>query len=94
MEILKKIENEFLNRTELLLKVVHTNQPTPTRESLKSEIVKTFKVEPEKVEVRYIFSQKNRDYSTVKVYLFKQISDKNQKKNNKEKTQDKSEKIK
>ncbi len=69
MEILKKVENEFLNRSELELKVAHTNQPTPTKELLKLEVTKKIKVKPEKVEVKYIFSQKNRDYSIAKVFI-------------------------
>jgi len=87
MEIIKKVDNKFLNRTELDLKIPHKNQPTPTREWLKSEIAKEFKAEMENIKIKYIFSQKNRDYSIAKVHIF---SDKNQKKDNKNKTQDKS----
>ena len=93
MEILKKIENEFLNRTEMQIKIPHKNQPTPTKELLKSEITNKFKVKPEKVEVKYIFSQKNRDYSIAKAFI-KQTSDKGQKKEKKKRTQDKPEKVK
>lgn len=69
MEVLKKIENEFLNRTELYLRVPHKDASTPSKESLKSEIAKKFKVEAGEIEIKYIFSQKNRDNSVAKVFL-------------------------
>ena len=69
MEVIKEVENEFLNRKELLLKLPHKNTATPSKEFLKSEIVKKFKAEEEKIDVKYIFSQKNKDYSEAKVFL-------------------------
>lgn len=69
MEILKEIENKFLNRKELHLKIPHKNASTPSKESLKSEITKKFKTEAEKIDIKYIFSQKNRDHSVAKVFL-------------------------
>ncbi len=69
MEVLKKIENKFLNRTELHIKIPHKDAPTPSKESLKQEIAEKFKAEAEKIEIKYIFSQKNRDHSIAKVFL-------------------------
>lgn len=69
MEVLKKSENVFLGRVELLLKVPHSGKPTPTREYLKSEVAKKFKVTPEKVNIRHIFSQRNKDYSIAKTFI-------------------------
>jgi len=69
METLKKIDNLFLNRIEMQIKVSHPGMPTPTKESLKSEIAKEFKVNEEKIEIKYILSKKNRDYSIAKVFV-------------------------
>ena len=69
MEVIKQVENRFLNRKELLLKIPHKDAPTPSREEVKKEIIKKFKVAEENLNLKYIFSQKNRDFSIAKVFL-------------------------
>ncbi|OYT43461.1 MAG: hypothetical protein B6U88_00900 [Candidatus Aenigmarchaeota archaeon ex4484_56] len=67
IEILTKKENKFLSRTELLLKIPHDGLPTPSKEELNNEIKKKFSTE--NADIRYIFSQKNKNYSIAKVFL-------------------------
>jgi ribosomal protein S24E len=69
MEIINQIENKFLNRKELLLKFPHKDAPTPSKEEVKKQVIEKFKVAEENVDLRYIFSQKNRDYSVAKVFV-------------------------
>jgi ribosomal protein S24E len=69
MEVLKEVNNIFLNRKELLLRIPHKNAPTPSKEEVKKIIIEKFKVKEQNIDLKYIFSQKNRDYSIAKAIL-------------------------
>lgn len=71
MEVIKEIENIFLNRRELLLKFSHPNAPTPSKEEIKKQIIEKFKIDENEIDIKYIFSQKNKNYSIAKVFLNK-----------------------
>jgi len=69
MEVIKEVDNIFLNRKELVVKIQHKNAPTPSKEEVKKMIIEKYGVEEPQVDLKYIFSQKNRDYSIAKVIL-------------------------
>ena len=88
MEVIKEVDNIFLNRKELVVKIQHKNAPTPSKEEVKKMIIEKYGVEEPQVDLKYIFSQKNRDYAIAKVFL------KEAKEEKKEAGEEKSENIK
>ena len=88
MEVLEEKDNIFLNRKELLLKIPHRNAPTPSREEVKKMVIEKYNVDERNIDLKYIFSQKNRDYAIAKVFL------KEAKEEKKEAGEEKSENIK
>lgn len=69
MEVLEERDNIFLNRKELLLKIPHKNAATPSREEVKKMIIEKYNVDERDIDLKYIFSKKNRDYAIAKVFL-------------------------
>ena len=67
--VVKEVENKFLNRKELLLKFSHKNAPTPSKEEIKKQVMKEYKADEDNVDIRYIASKKNTNYSFAKIFL-------------------------
>ncbi len=72
IKVLTEKKNPILKRTDLMLMVDHTAQPTPKTDDIIKKIAEKFKTSPEKVEVVYIFSQKGIARSRVKARIWKE----------------------
>ncbi len=88
MNILQEYDNKLLKRKDLLLSIDHTGQPTPKKAELEEKIAEKFKVEKDKVEIIYIFSEKGKAASKVKVKIWEKPIKKEEKKENAEKREE------
>jgi len=84
IEIVSEKENPFLGRKELIVKVSHEAEPTPTKAALQQIMSKELKVEPTRVEIRGIFSKKGIGQSEAKVKVWKEPKVKDLEKEKKE----------
>lgn len=88
IDILQEHDNKLLKRKDLLLIVDHVGQPTPKKSELEEKIAEQFKVERDKVEIIYIFSEKGRAASKVKAKIWDKPVKKEEKKEEKAEKQD------
>lgn len=70
IDILHEYDNKLLDRKDLVLLVDHTNQPTPKKSELEEKIAEKFNVEKDRIEIIYIFSEKGKGASKVKVKIW------------------------
>ncbi|MBI2583649.1 MAG: hypothetical protein HYW25_03210 [Candidatus Aenigmarchaeota archaeon] len=71
-QTLKEKNNPHMKRKELMLLWEHIAGATPSRSGIQSLLSKEWSVEPEKVDIKSIFSLKGRPQSRVKVYVWEQ----------------------
>ena len=72
IDVLEEKENPFLKRKDVMLIVDHTGTATPKVDDLISRLSEKFKVEPDKTEIVYIFSQPGVAKSKVKARFWKE----------------------
>jgi ribosomal protein S24E len=65
-------ENPYMRRKEIVLKLDHPEAPTPANAGLQQHLAKEWKVEPEQVEIRHIYSQVGRQHSKAHVFLWQE----------------------
>jgi small subunit ribosomal protein S24e len=70
IEIKSEKNNPLLKRKELLIEAVHENEPTPSRAALQELVTKQFGYEPEKTDVRSIYTDGGSCCSQVKVFVW------------------------
>lgn len=70
--IVNENDNPHLKRKELMISLDHVGGATPSMAGLQSLLSKEFKLEPEKVEIKSIFSLKGRNSSKAKVFLWEE----------------------
>lgn len=71
INILKEKENPFLERKELELQIIHTNEPTPSKNELIKKIGEMFSVKETHIKIDYIFSRKGLQEAFAKVKIYK-----------------------
>lgn len=84
IDVLHEYDNKFLKRKDLLLLVDHVGQSTPKKIELEEKIAEKFKVEKDKVEIIYIFSEKGKAASKVKAKIWEKPIKKEEKKTEKQ----------
>ncbi len=93
IEISSKKDNPFLKREELIINIVHEKEATAQKAALQQLLSKELGKEPEQIEIRNIFSEKGKQESKAKVFVWeeKKVKDlsKEVKKEEKAKEQDK-----
>jgi len=72
IEIIEEKDNPFLKRKDLMIMIDHAGQPTPKKEDLIRFLAEKYKVESEKVEVVYIFSETGIARSKAKARIWKE----------------------
>lgn len=70
IKIIQQKENPFLERKEIMLQIIHTNEPTPSRQELMKEIIKMFNTEEEKVQIDYILSKRGKPEAVAKIKIY------------------------
>jgi len=72
IEIIEEKDNPFLKRRDLMIMIDHAGQPTPKKDDLVKFLAEKYKVENEKVEVVYIFSETGIARSKAKARIWKE----------------------
>lgn len=72
IEVVNEKDNIFFKRKELELKLKHPKAATPSKQELKKELVKKYKVEEDHIIIDYIFSKKGINESKAKVKIYKE----------------------
>ena len=85
IEIIEEKDNPFLKRKDLMIMIDHAGQPTPKKEDLTKFLAEKYKVESEKVEVVYIFSETGIARSKAKARIWKEKPKVKKRKEEKEK---------
>ncbi len=62
--------NVYLKRKELVVKIDHTSESTPSMASLQQLMAKETKKEVEQIEVKDIFSEKGRAHAKSRVFVW------------------------
>lgn len=75
IEVVEKVDNKLLNRTEVHFRVVHTGKKTTERELVKSDLAEMFKVKKEQVIVDHIKSKFGTQESIGYAKVYKTIDD-------------------
>lgn len=66
-EIIKDFDNRLMERRELIIRIDYGGGPTPSKAELQAIVAKKFAVEPSRVEIDKIMSEKG--YSAGKVWV-------------------------
>lgn len=93
VEIVEEKNNPFLKRKDLLLMIDHSGQPTPKKDDLTNFLAEKYKVEKEKVEVVYIFSETGVARSKAKARIWEEKPKTKEKKSEKAREEVKAEKV-
>jgi len=72
IEIIEEKDNPFLKRKDLMIMIDHAGQPTPKKDDLVKFLAEKYKVENEKVEIVYIFSETGVARSKAKARIWKE----------------------
>jgi small subunit ribosomal protein S24e len=69
-EVTSRKENPLLGRVEVTFRVVHTDEPTPTREAVRDELAQLLKAPKERIILDHLRSEFGRSVSVgmAKVY--------------------------
>ncbi len=63
-------DNTNLKRKELIIVIDHVGGATPSTAGIQQMLSKEFEAEPEKIEVKSIFSLKGRQKSKIKIFVW------------------------
>ena len=72
IEIITERENPFMERIELMVKIDHVGTATPRKAEVQKVVSELKSVEPERVDVRKIFSKKGIGKSEAKIFIWKE----------------------
>ncbi len=72
VEIITERENPFMDRIELMIEIDHTGAATPRKAEVQKAVSELKSVEPERVDVRKIFSKKGIGKSEAKIFIWKE----------------------
>lgn len=75
IDIESEKENKLLNRRELMLRVYHKGEPTPTRDTVKSGIAQLTGFKKEQVIIESINTEFGKDEAKVKAKLYNDKAD-------------------
>ncbi|MCD6468168.1 MAG: hypothetical protein J7L32_02510 [Thermoplasmata archaeon] len=75
IEVVEKMDNKLLNRTEVRFRVVHTGKKTPERELVKNDLAEMFKVKKEQVIVDHIKTKFGVQESIGYAKVYKTVDD-------------------
>jgi small subunit ribosomal protein S24e len=75
IEIEEKQKNPLLNRTEVHFAIMHENEPTPSKETIKEELAKELKEKKENIVIDYIKSCFGSQKSVGYAKIYKSIED-------------------
>ncbi|NOZ81956.1 MAG: 30S ribosomal protein S24e [Candidatus Micrarchaeota archaeon] len=76
VSVISEKKNPVMKRRELVLSVDYNGGPTPSKEELKNKISAVLSVEPERVEVSKVLSEKGAARGRVWIKI-KEVSDEN-----------------
>ena len=71
-EISNEKENPYLKRKELSIIIDHADAPTPSTAALQQLLAKELNSQPEKVDVRNIYTNRGRQVSKAKVFVWEE----------------------
>jgi len=72
MNVLKESENIFLKRKDIIFTIDHEGKPTPKKSEIEEKIAEKYKVEKDKIEIVYIFSERGKPTSKIKARIWEQ----------------------
>ena len=70
--IVSERNNPHMKRRQLMLAVDHVGGATPSMPGLQTVLSKEFSIEPEKIEIKSIYSLKGRSQSKASVFIWEQ----------------------
>ena len=71
VKIIEEKDNPFLERKEVLLRIEHHSQPTPSKKELEDYLTKKYGVDATHIVIDYIFSEVGIGESKAKVKIYK-----------------------
>ncbi len=77
IDITGQKKNPFLDRTEIMINILHHTQPTPTNAAIQQVVARELGKEPEYVDIRSVFSRRGIGESVAKIFVWKEPKAKN-----------------
>jgi|Deesub1362B_J571_1020462.scaffolds.fasta_scaffold79232_2 ribosomal protein S24E len=71
LKVIEQKHNPFFKRLDVKVEIEHSGEATPSKEALRKELAKHFKVKQESVEIDYIFTGKGIAGSFARVRIVK-----------------------
>lgn len=75
LKVLKNINNQLLNRKELQLEITHTNQPSPDKKTVTSELSTNYSIPSEQIYVYNMCTKQGLHKTLAKASMYNSFED-------------------